>query len=54
VATKWHNDTLTDSVYRQRPLCPYPKQAKYDGRGDPNKAESWHCHYIYDVNARYN
>lgn len=26
-----------------RPLCPYPSYAKYDGTGDPNKAESFNC-----------
>ncbi|KXT13622.1 hypothetical protein AC579_9762 [Pseudocercospora musae] len=43
VATKWKNDTLQDSVLRQRPLCPYPQHAKYKGQGDVNKAESWKC-----------
>ncbi|EME89222.1 uncharacterized protein MYCFIDRAFT_55662 [Pseudocercospora fijiensis CIRAD86] len=43
VATKWKNDTLQDSVLRQRPVCPYPRQAKYDGWGDVNKAECWKC-----------
>ncbi|KLU85094.1 feruloyl esterase B [Magnaporthiopsis poae ATCC 64411] len=28
---------------RQRPLCPYPAVAEYDGRGDVNSAESWFC-----------
>lgn len=28
---------------RQRPLCPYPAVAEYDGRGDVNSAESWSC-----------
>lgn len=26
-----------------RPLCPYPQAAKYDGRGDPARAESYAC-----------
>jgi len=26
-----------------RELCPYPSVAKYDGRGDPTKAESFRC-----------
>jgi len=30
-------------VTMTRPLCPYPQQAKYDGKGDPNKAESFAC-----------
>lgn len=47
VATKWFNDTLADKVMRQRPLCPYPQQAKYLANGDPNKAENWACEYLY-------
>lgn len=43
IATKWHNDTLHDKVYRQRPLCPYPERAMYIGRGDPDDAANWKC-----------
>ena len=43
VATKWHNDTSQDKVLRQRPLCPYPKRARYSGHGDPDHAKNWHC-----------
>ncbi|KAI1814932.1 feruloyl esterase B precursor [Poronia punctata] len=46
VATKFHNDTVTAGVRIQRPLCPYPKQAKYTS-GDPNVAESWECKSLY-------
>ena len=28
---------------RTRPLCAYPKQARYGGSGDPNLAASWLC-----------
>jgi hypothetical protein len=28
---------------RSRPLCPYPKVARFLGRGDPDKAESFEC-----------
>jgi Tannase and feruloyl esterase len=28
---------------RTRPLCPYPYVARYDGRSDPNSAESFKC-----------
>jgi feruloyl esterase len=31
------------SVDRSRPLCPYPLQARYDGKGDANLAESFRC-----------
>ena len=27
----------------ERPLCPYPQSARYDGRGDPNVHESYTC-----------
>ncbi|KAI0396045.1 tannase and feruloyl esterase [Xylariaceae sp. FL0594] len=30
-------------LYRQRPLCPYPQKAKWDGRGNQNTAASWSC-----------
>jgi pimeloyl-ACP methyl ester carboxylesterase len=30
-------------VMRQRPLCPYPAQAVYDGRGDLDSAENFRC-----------
>lgn len=52
VATKWRNDTLFDEVWKQRPLCPYPKQAKYVGQGDVDKAESWTCVEVYDLNVQ--
>jgi len=53
IATKWHNDTLTDSVLRQRPLCPYPKQARYTGRGNADDPQSWVCESLYNMNAQY-
>jgi feruloyl esterase len=31
------------SVVRQRPVCPYPAQAVYDGSGDLNSAASFSC-----------
>jgi Tannase and feruloyl esterase. len=30
-------------VVMTRPLCPYPELEKYDGKGDPTKAESFAC-----------
>ncbi|KAI1352425.1 Tannase/feruloyl esterase [Xylaria sp. FL0043] len=30
-------------LYRQRPLCVYPKTAKWNGIGDQNDAASWSC-----------
>jgi feruloyl esterase len=28
---------------RSRPLCPYPQVARYDGKGDMEKASSFSC-----------
>ncbi|KAI0835197.1 tannase and feruloyl esterase [Hypoxylon sp. FL0890] len=46
IATKFVNDTASLGIQRQRPLCPYPKQAKYVS-GDPDEAESWECRSLY-------
>ncbi|KAI1373869.1 tannase and feruloyl esterase [Hypoxylon crocopeplum] len=44
IATTWHNSTVPSSgVWKQRPLCPYPKSAMYNGVGDVNDAQSWNC-----------
>jgi hypothetical protein len=44
VATTWRQQTVPGSgVLRQRPLCPYPKKQTYDGKGDPDKPESFSC-----------
>lgn len=44
VATTWQNPTNASTpVLRQRPLCAYPKVAKYDGEGDVDDATSWSC-----------
>jgi feruloyl esterase len=47
VGTKYVNDTLHTDVIRQRPLCMYPRQAKYKGEGDVNTASSWECKDLY-------
>lgn len=39
VAYKTNKDGSTMS----RPLCPYPQEARYNGDGDVNKAENFHC-----------
>ncbi|KAI1434518.1 tannase and feruloyl esterase-domain-containing protein [Xylaria sp. CBS 124048] len=44
VATTWKIATNASSgVLRQRPLCPYPQMAIWDGDGDVNDAKSWGC-----------
>ena len=39
VATRFDNGKLA----RERPLCPYPKEALYKGSGDINVAASFSC-----------
>ncbi|KAI0468017.1 feruloyl esterase B precursor [Xylaria cf. heliscus] len=46
IATKFVNDTTTLGVQSQRPLCIYPKQAKYVS-GDANLVGSWECKSLY-------
>lgn len=46
VATAWTDDRKPGQVFRQRPLCMWPKQAKFKG-GDEKKAESWSCEGLY-------
>lgn len=54
IATKWKNDTAGAlEVERQRPLCPYPTQARYKGHGNVGDASSWHCASLYDKAAHY-
>lgn len=44
IATTWKSSQDPNSgVLKQRPLCPYPEVAKYDGSGDINTATSWAC-----------
>jgi feruloyl esterase len=38
-----HSDSATQRVAFSRPLCPYPKQARYDGKSDPTLASSFAC-----------
>ncbi|KAL5331025.1 hypothetical protein ACEPPN_000552 [Leptodophora sp. 'Broadleaf-Isolate-01'] len=49
VATKYVNDTVKLGVLRQRPLCAYPKQARYNGTGDADVAESWSCKELWEM-----
>ncbi|XDG06965.1 hypothetical protein ABKA04_006580 [Annulohypoxylon sp. FPYF3050] len=30
-------------MYRQRPICPYPQTAAWDGKGSQDDASSWQC-----------
>ncbi|KAF2859141.1 putative ferulic acid Esterase/Feruloyl esterase [Piedraia hortae CBS 480.64] len=42
IATKWVNDNPTLGVEAQRPICPYPKRATFNGR-DITCPECWTC-----------
>lgn len=47
IGTKFKNEDVSQGVERQRPLCPYPKQAKYCGTGDLDQPDNWSCEYLY-------
>jgi len=47
IGTKYVNERTHSEVLRQRPLCMYPKMARYDGTGDANDANSWTCKLLY-------
>lgn len=52
IATVWENSTIYNEVLRQRPICPYPKEALYQG-GDEKDPGNWKCGYLYDRSAQY-
>ena len=43
VATKYVNDDPRQGVAMQRPLCPYPQEARFKGQGDPAQSTSFEC-----------
>jgi feruloyl esterase len=43
VATKFKDDDAAKGIAMQRPLCPYPQEAKYKGSGDTNDAANFSC-----------
>jgi feruloyl esterase len=43
IATKFTDDDPSKGIAMQRPLCPYPQEAKYKGSGDPNDAANFTC-----------
>jgi feruloyl esterase len=42
IASSWEGQSAS-KPYRQRPICVYPKQAKYKGFGDEKLPSSWEC-----------
>jgi hypothetical protein len=43
IATKHVNTDPTLDVQMTRPLCVYPREARYSGSGDSNVADNWVC-----------
>ena len=43
IATKYVNDDPTQGIAFQRPLCPFPQIAKYNGKGSTTSAASFAC-----------
>jgi hypothetical protein len=44
IATKYTNDNPTQPALFNRPLCPYPTMAAWNGTGDASDAANWSCH----------
>jgi feruloyl esterase len=42
-ATKYADDDCMHASVRTMPLCPFPAQAHYSGKGDMQSASSWAC-----------
>ncbi|RMZ68281.1 feruloyl esterase B precursor [Pyrenophora seminiperda CCB06] len=47
IGTKYKDEARQKEVARQRPLCMYPKVARYKGVGDVDSAEAWECKGLY-------
>jgi Tannase and feruloyl esterase len=43
IATKYVNDNPASGIQMQRPLCPYPKAARWRGTGSTNDASKFVC-----------
>ena len=43
VASHLANGSPTSGIQFQRPLCPFPQVAHFNGQGDPNDARSFTC-----------
>ena len=43
IATKFVNDDPKQGIARTRPVCPYPKVAKWDGKGSIDEYKSFAC-----------
>ncbi|WP_174365137.1 tannase/feruloyl esterase family alpha/beta hydrolase, partial [uncultured Caballeronia sp.] len=43
IASQYVNNDPTQGIQMQRPICPFPADAVYDGSGNPNLASSFKC-----------
>jgi Tannase and feruloyl esterase len=43
IATKYRDDDRSKGVEMTRPLCPYPQEARWNGKGDTSDAKNWSC-----------
>ena len=43
VATKFVDNASANGIAMQRPLCPYPRKARYNGTGNTNDAHNFVC-----------
>jgi feruloyl esterase len=49
LGTKYVNDTGTQGVAFQRPICPYPTEAVWNGQGMWESPENWECQPIPEI-----
>lgn len=48
VATEFKDaKDVSKGVLRQRPICPWPKQAKFTNEGSPDEAANWKCEDVH-------
>jgi feruloyl esterase len=43
IATHFVGNNRNNPADRTMPLCMFPQQARYSGRGDKNDAANWSC-----------
>jgi len=43
LGTKYVNDTGTQGIAFQRPICPYPTMAVWNGKGKWEDPTNWNC-----------
>jgi feruloyl esterase len=43
IGAHYVNDEQSQGIAFQRPLCPYPENARYKGSGNVNMASSFRC-----------